>query len=180
MPSPSLASVLFAVGLAACATPAQLSQTGQAAAPTPPQAERTLVAAVRVEPLRIAAKSTASTFVNLHTSVAVFNATLDLVDGSGAAQAYLAEALPQLNTDSWQVFPDGRMETRHHLKPNLVWHDGTPLSAADFVFSCKVFAKPDLGTAGSPPISAMEAGAAPDDRTLVPRADSPGPCWRQA
>ena len=31
------------------------------------------------------------------------------------------------------MFPDGRMETVYRLKPGLTWHDGTELSADDFV-----------------------------------------------
>lgn len=48
-----------------------------------------------------------------------FNAALALVDGDGGPRPYLAEALPQLNTDSWKVTPDGRMETTYRLKPFL-------------------------------------------------------------
>ena len=40
-----------------------------------------------------------------------------------------AESLPQLNTDTWRVGSDGRMETTYRLRPNLTWHDGAPLTA---------------------------------------------------
>src|SRR6266540_1940640 len=45
-----------------------------------------------------------------------FNAALALIDYEGAVRAYLAEALPELNADSWRVFPDGRMETTYRLR----------------------------------------------------------------
>ncbi len=35
----------------------------------------------------------------------LFNAALSLVDDQGLPQPYLAERLPQLNTDTWRVFP---------------------------------------------------------------------------
>ena len=44
---------------------------------------------------------------------------------------YLATALPQLETDTWRVLPDGRMETTFVLRPGLTWHDGEPLTAED-------------------------------------------------
>src|SRR5205823_510761 len=58
----------------------------------------------------------------------VLNANLTFIDERGLPQPFLAEALPQLGTDTWQVFPDGRMETVFRLKPNLTWHDGRPLT----------------------------------------------------
>jgi peptide/nickel transport system substrate-binding protein len=85
---------------------------------------------------------------------------------------YLAQSLPQLNTDSWRVFPDGRMETTYRLRSNLTWHDGTPLSAEDFVFAWRVYSVPELGWAASPPIVHIEEAVAADPNTLVIR-------WRQ-
>jgi ABC-type transport system substrate-binding protein len=99
----------------------------------------------------------------------MFNGFLDLYDGQGRPQPYLAEALPVLNSDSWTVFPDGRMETRYRLKPNLVWHDGTPLTADDFVFAFTV-AKPSNGfRTADVPFTLMEDVVASDDRSFVIR-----------
>jgi peptide/nickel transport system substrate-binding protein len=102
----------------------------------------------------------------------MFNATLDIEDAQEVARPYLAEALPQLNTDSWRVLPDGRMETTYRLRPEVTWHDGTPLSAEDFVFAWQVYATPALGQASTPPVGLMEEVQAPDARTVVIR-------WRQ-
>jgi peptide/nickel transport system substrate-binding protein len=63
------------------------------------------------------------------------------------------------------------METTYHLKPNLAWHDGTPLTPEDFIFALRVYQTPALGTTG-PPIGYMDEVLAPDPRTLVIR-------WRQ-
>ena len=46
----------------------------------------------------------------------LFNASLALVDPRLVARPYLAEALPQLHTSTWQVMPDGRMETTWRLR----------------------------------------------------------------
>jgi peptide/nickel transport system substrate-binding protein len=61
------------------------------------------------------------------------------------------------------------METRYRLRPNLTWHDGSPLSADDFVFSWRVYSTPELGQSASPPTSLMEEVAAPDPLTLLIR-----------
>jgi peptide/nickel transport system substrate-binding protein len=97
----------------------------------------------------------------------MFSAFLDYYDDQGKALPYLAEALPELNTDTWTVFPDGRMETRYRLKPNLVWHDGAPLSADDIAYMFQV-ATPAVGfRTGVPPYNQMASVTAPDDRTLI-------------
>jgi peptide/nickel transport system substrate-binding protein len=90
-----------------------------------------------------------------------------VLDDQGNPQPYLAQALPQLNTDGWKVFPDGTMETTYRLKPNLTWHDGTPLTPEDFIFSWKVYSTPELGSAGLQPFSIMRDVQAPDNQTVV-------------
>lgn len=135
-------------------------------------AQRTLVVAVRGEPPSLAAKPVTAFSGSLNRPRELFNAQLDFLDERGLPQAQLAEALPQLNTETWRVFPDGRMETTYKLKPYLTWHDGTPLSAEDFVLAWRVYATPDFGQAASPPIGQMAEVVAPDARTVVIR-------WRQ-
>jgi peptide/nickel transport system substrate-binding protein len=158
--------------LAGCAQPsAAPSATGPSAQgdAEQPRAERTLVLAMRVEPASITSRPLGSPGVKVKLAARLFTAGLDINDDRGIARPYLAEALPQLNTDSWQVFANGTMETRYRLKPNLVWHDGAPLTAADFVFSWKAYTTPEITPASAPPAGLMEEASAPDDRTLVIR-----------
>src|SRR5204863_2181662 len=117
--------------------------------------ERTLTVGVRVEPATIAAKALRSAFVKVKSSARMFNAGLDLIDDHNIARPYMALALPQINTDSWKVSPDGRMETSYTLKPNLSWHDGSALTSDDFLFAFQLYSTPELGSAGSLPFSAM-------------------------
>ncbi|MBM2810668.1 MAG: hypothetical protein HW416_1427 [Chloroflexi bacterium] len=131
--------------------------------------DRTLVVAVRNEPSTIAAVAPAGGGAASAFNVRPFNAYLELIDERGQPRPYLAEGLPELNTESWQVFPDGRMETRYQLKSNLSWHDGAPLDAADFVFAWRVYSVPELGVASTLPVSLMEGLSAPDSRSLVIR-----------
>jgi peptide/nickel transport system substrate-binding protein len=133
------------------------------------EAARPLVIIVRVEPASVAGRALQQAGTSLHVPRRIFNALLALVDGDGLPRPDLAEALPQLNTESWHVFPDGRMETTHRLKPNLSWHDGTPVSAEDFVFAARVYRAPEHGHADRPPFHAMEEITAPDARTILVR-----------
>ncbi len=99
----------------------------------------------------------------------LFNAQLAIIDSQGKPRPYLAEALPQLNTDTWRVLPDGRMETVWKLRPNLTWHDGMPLTADDFVFSWRVYTHPSLSVFKTTPQDQMDDVSAPDPRTVLIR-----------
>jgi len=109
-----------------------------------------------------------------HVHKPLFSATLGIWDQQGAPSPVLAEAVPQRNTDTWRVFPDGRMETVYRLRPGLTWHDGAPLTAEDVVFTRRVAqARADWGlSTASYEQRQMEEVLAPDARTVVIR-------WRQ-
>ncbi len=161
---------LITVFGAGCAQPANRPPSSgveqRDAARSAPQ--RTLIAAVRVEPATLVARDLQeASGVGLYLTRRMFNADLALLDGGGATHPYLTDALPELNTDTWKVFPDGRMETIYHLRPNLTWHDGTPLSAEDFVFAWRLYSNPTLGMARRLPMSSMEDVIALDTQTFV-------------
>ena len=127
----------------------------------------------QVEPATVSVKVLQTTGgLAIGATQRLFNATLTASDKQGVPQPYLVEALPQLNTDTWRVFPDGRMETTYRLKPGLVWHDGTPLTADDVVFTWRMLTKPEIGEANGRPQVFMEEALARDPLTVVIR-------WRQ-
>ena len=172
----SLAMIATIVVLSGCApAPPGSSTSGLSSDPSAPasaetpRGDRTLILAMRVEPVSLTPRPLMATGIKFKVGARLFTAGLDMNDDRGLAQPYLAEALPQVDTDSWRVFPDGTMETRYRLKPNLVWHDGAPLAASDFVFAWKVYTTPDLTNATTPPAGFMSEVTAPDDRTLVIR-----------
>jgi peptide/nickel transport system substrate-binding protein len=169
--------VLLIVG-ASCAPAAPSGDTPQpereAQQAAPAGVQRTLVVIGGRAPDTIAARplrqirgtgSPSATFRS-------FNAGLALLNDRNLPGPYLAEALPQLNTDTWRVLPDGRMETTFRLRPGLTWHDGHPLDAGDFVFSYRVYSTPELGLPDTPPFNYIEDVQAPDASTVVVR-------WRQ-
>ena len=156
----------------ACGPPLPAARDGGDAQPAPSAPQRTLVIISRAELPSLASKPLVGFSGSLNPPVRLFNATLDVIDEREIAVPYLQEALPQLNTDSWRVLPDGQMETTHRLRPNLTWHDGAPLSAEDFVFAWRVYATTELGVSGTRPIRQMAEVAAPDARTVLIR-------WRQ-
>ncbi len=158
-----LGLILIAAG---CATPApRTSSAPQAAAPSGGEPGRTLVIVDRHEPQGLPEKILAAGTSG--TSRRLFNAYLAVNDVHGTPMPYLAEALPQLNTDSWRVFPDGRMETTYRLRPNLTWQDGAPLTAEDFVFALGVYKDSTLGVFSATPQNLVDEMEIIDPRTIV-------------
>jgi len=164
----SLSFVAAGIVLAACAAPSgpatsrPVAESGQAPSPAQP---KTLAVAVRYEANDLGANT-----VGRRPSPAIkrlFNAGLSLIDGKGQTQLYLASSLPQLNTGSWRVEPDGRMETTYTLKPNLTWQDGQPLTADDFVFGFHAYTAPGLGIFNSEPQDRLDSVVATDPGTVV-------------
>ena len=160
--------------LVACAAPAPTggNRGREGATQASAQPQRTLVIIARGELPSLAVKPFVAYSGSLNPPLRLFNATLDYTDEKEVSQPYLQEALPRLNTDTWRVYPDGRMETTHRLRPDLTWHDGKPLLADDFVFAWRVYATPELGRSGTRPIRQIEEVTAPDPRTIFIR-------WRQ-
>jgi peptide/nickel transport system substrate-binding protein len=177
----AVCGVVLCLGLVACAPsapppPRTSDQQASGAAgrqATQPMPQRTVVIVTRGELPSLSGKPLVGFSGSLNPPVRIFNGMLDFVDEKEVAHPYLAEALPQLNTDSWRVFPDGRMETTFRLRPNLIWHDGAALTAEDFVFAHRVFSTPELGVSGSKPIRQIQEIIAPDPRTVVIR-------WKEA
>ena len=157
----------LALLLAACTAVPSQPPSPAAQPPAPGSAGRTLVLAVGIEPPMLISRPFQPPGQIIATAHNLVNATLAKLDEAGFPHPHLAEALPQVGADSWQVTPDGRMATTYRLRPNLVWHDGGPLSSSDFVFSWRVYSTPALGVASSTPFGRMEEVSAPDERTVA-------------
>jgi peptide/nickel transport system substrate-binding protein len=162
--------VLLMLFATACSGPAAPTGSAPSAAIAPEQASqpsKTLVVIVRAEPPSLNAKPFRSLGLTADLAGRMFNAGLTIRNDAGVPTPYLAEALPQLNTDTWRVLPDGTMETTYRLRPGITWHDGQALNADDFVFSFQVYSNSLFGLAATPPIVYMEGVTAPDARTVV-------------
>ncbi len=71
-----------------------------------------------------------------------------------------------LLADSWETSEDGLTWT-FKLKAGVSWHDGTPFTAADVVYSIKRVQDPEVGSPFAPQLVAVAGAAAPDDQTVV-------------
>lgn len=81
-------------------------------------------------------------------------------------ERYGPEVVPRLAT-SWEHSPDYRTWT-FHLREDVRWHDGVPVTAHDIRFSLELFHHPEvLLPAGWYLASTFESISVPDDHTLV-------------
>jgi peptide/nickel transport system substrate-binding protein len=98
----------------------------------------------------------------------LYLAGLVALDPDHLPRAQLADAVPTLENGLWKVLDGGRMELTWTLRPGVRWHDGTPLTAEDVVFSALAPAEfPDLQLRSSSIYRAVESIEARDERTVV-------------
>ncbi|MBM2812289.1 MAG: hypothetical protein HW416_3048, partial [Chloroflexi bacterium] len=103
----------------------------------------------------------------------LFSSFLTQLDAAGVSHPLLAQEIPTQENGGWVVNPDGTMITTYRLRPQAKWHDGTPLTAQDFVFAYEVFTDKELPVLRPSPEPLMERVDALDDHTVVIRWTQP-------
>ena len=75
--------------------------------------------------------------------------------------------------ESWEIAPDGLTAT-FKLESGVTWHDGSPFTAADVVYSLKRVQNKEVGSPFAPQLVAVSGVEAVDDLTV--KLTSPIPC----
>ena len=94
------------------------------------------------------------------------NSPLVVYDAQGNTLPRLATELPSQSAGTWGVFPDGTMVTTWKLRPDAVWHDGTPITSRDFQLALQVYQDPDVLVEDRDPERKMDRIDAVDDKTF--------------
>ncbi|HZT07963.1 MAG TPA: ABC transporter substrate-binding protein [Chloroflexota bacterium] len=94
------------------------------------------------------------------------NPGLVVVDDRNTLRPVLAEAVPTLDNGLWKLRPDGTMETTWTIRPEAVWHDGSPILADDLAFTIKVGRDRSTGVFGLQAYRFMGDVDTPDPRTV--------------
>jgi peptide/nickel transport system substrate-binding protein len=97
----------------------------------------------------------------------LFSSFLTYYDERGIVHPMLAREIPTQENGLWRVNPDGTMVTTYRLRDNARWHDGEPLTAADFAFAYEVYTDPAVAVSQRDPETLMASVEAPDDETIV-------------
>lgn len=95
------------------------------------------------------------------------SAGLGVEDDRGVIRPQLAETIPSIDNGLWQLFPDGRMVTTWKIKPEASWHDRTPFTSEDLVFTARMVQDKDLAVFRSVAYDSIESVEAPDPRTVT-------------
>jgi len=174
MPLARISALLLALLLAACtpgaAPPAAPAR--QAGAPEQPRARTRFVVAVMSEPASLAniktnPRGTIGNLAGIDELVALVHVGLAAADDAGVLRPVIAEAVPSIENGLWRLLPDGRMETTWRIRPDAQWHDGTPFTAADLLFTLQVEQDRGVPFGRMAPLALVEGIEAPDPRTVT-------------
>jgi peptide/nickel transport system substrate-binding protein len=159
--------VLLLVGCAG--TPAPAARESGAQQPQAAPAPKRVVAAVMSEPAILSWKLSAGDNLRagLDTLEPLVHVGLVTTDNQGQLRPLLAEAAPTIENGLWKLLPDGRMETTWKLRSNALWHDGTPVTGDDLVFTDTVQQDPAMAAFRDGRYQYIERVTAPDARTVT-------------
>ncbi|MEA2642266.1 MAG: peptide/nickel transport system substrate-binding protein [Chloroflexota bacterium] len=173
---PCLLAVVWV--LAGCAPAAQNTPApvGGSAPPAQARQSKTLTIALQGEPaaLNVLMGGDIGGSPGGQVSLAL-NERLSTFDNKGIPFAQLATELPSLDKGTWVLNQDGTMQTTYHLRPNVKWHDGQPMTARDIVFGWTVARDTELPVATRDVATLITTIDTPDDATLVMHWSRPYP-----
>ncbi len=141
-----------------------------------PSTPKHVVAAILGDPFTVSTAVNQSGAVNvpgINEVEELLNAALGTIDEHGVIAPRLAEDIPSLENGRWRLFADGRMETTWVLRPDTTWHDGTPFTSGDLLFTIAVGQDKALPWFGHVGYGYMESVEAPDSRTVVVKWKEP-------
>lgn len=165
----ALVFVLASVVVAGCAAP----QRGGESSPAEQlrSGPKRIVAAIAGDPVSV---NQAVTRATLAYSVPggeflelLAHRGLAIADDKGNLVPALAEAVPTVESGLWVLLPDGRMEMTWQIRDGARWHDGTPVSADDLLFSARLRRDSQLPVLRNRNYDLVESIEATDARTIV-------------
>src|SRR5688572_19210569 len=164
-------TILFLLG---CTQPTGAPPPAPAAAPAQQQQRvvsvpgKPLNMALPIEPAALGSKFSTGRS-GLEEYGLLFAAPLARRDHLGNATPILAEDVPAIERGTWRLTDGGGMETTFRLRAGAVWHDGTPFTADDVVFTWQAIMNPDLPATERTPERLIDSMEAVDQRTVLMR-----------
>jgi peptide/nickel transport system substrate-binding protein len=155
--------------LAGCAAPEapRASQNNEARGQSPATTKR-IVGAIPNEPVMLYyGLAPTSTRGGQGILQDLLHPGLVVRDNQNELRPLLVEAVPSVENGLWTLFPDGRMETTWQIKPGVTWHDGTPLTSDDLVFTLEIVRDRELAALRNRNYDLIDSVANPDPRTIT-------------
>jgi peptide/nickel transport system substrate-binding protein len=132
-----------------------------------------ITAAIKFDPPTLVTKLNPATVAGVDQIEDLVHAGLAVIGEHDILRPQLAEAVPSIENGLWKVNPDGTMETTWRIKANARWHDGTPFTPDDLVFTAQVVSDPAIAVLRDRAYSLISAVEAPDARTITVRWKEP-------
>ncbi len=163
------AILVVAVGAAGCAPQAQAPSTPGGAVAQEPRAPKVLTVGIQQEPLAFVGTNSVGPFRGGSGHVPpMVHDYLVTENESGEFEPRLAAEPLSIEKGNWRVNADGTMDTTWRIKPNVRWHDGTPFTSADLVFSFEINKTPEfVGQGSAIATRLMQSIEAPDPLTIA-------------
>jgi peptide/nickel transport system substrate-binding protein len=160
--------LVLCVSAAGCTSPRSTDGAPPDGSPgQAPSGPKRIVAAVQGNPLGGYAKLGSNNSERGNQELGVLlHSGLTVTDLTGAAHPRLAEAVPSVETGTWRVLPDGRMETTWKIRPGAEWHDGTPFTTDDLLFTYTVVRDRELPLFRDPALNRVDNVEAVDASTV--------------
>jgi peptide/nickel transport system substrate-binding protein len=168
----ALLGLLVASGCAPAAAPRDPAERAgtSGASQAPSSGPKRIVAAIngnaRVFSARIDRAGSGST-PGIEEVEDLVNSGLVVMDARGEVKPLLAEAVPSLNNGLWVLLPDGRMETTWRIRQGATWHDGTPFTTDDLVFTAAVSQDREIRALGDNAYDVFESIRATDSQSVT-------------
>lgn len=102
-----------------------------------------------------------------HNAKDIAHQQLVVVGEDGTYQPQLATEIISVDKGSWRVNADGTMDTAWKVRSNVRWHDGTPFTSADLLFTFTVKKDRDISWSSLGRPDLMESATGPDPLTFV-------------
>jgi peptide/nickel transport system substrate-binding protein len=153
--------------LGACAPARQGSSTGEAAPSPSPPAPKNLTIAISNEPTTIEGFTGSNITRGSGLVLALVHAALTDQDDHGVWQPRLAGQRVSAEDGTLRLNPDGSMDVIWKLRSGIQWHDGTPFTSGDMLFTFKVKKDPAYPSIDSGALALMESATAPDPQTFI-------------
>jgi peptide/nickel transport system substrate-binding protein len=94
--------------------------------------------------------------------------------------AHIAQEPISVEKGTWRINPDGSMDTIWKIRPNVKWHDGTPFTVEDLMFTFTAFKDPELPSRYGEALRLMTSAEIVDSLTFVVHWSQPYATANQA
>ncbi|MBI4213606.1 MAG: hypothetical protein HY534_04785 [Chloroflexi bacterium] len=152
----------------ACA-PSQSAGGGAEPAAPAPEKEKTIIAMIQREPgsldIELTQDRGSSRAGGAQHVAGIVKDGLTATDEGGQRVPQLATVVPSQANGMVVLNADGTMDVTWKLRPDIYWHDGAPVTTADYIFRERVIA--ELQIVGTRPAVAMLGVTAIDDKSMV-------------